>query len=246
MNSDEPDPRGWLDVLIDLRAAALKFLPTLKVAPDGNIKDVDDVRLSSTEFKRLSEFLNRTEYSGLHSASAKDVVGGSAVTTCGGRGIFLTSRDFGSPRKWGKQNIVYLVHELAHVAMGGPGNQDAHNLEFWRVLRVLTVAAIGVGVYEEKWFAWDVETNRENIGAWIGTGRWWELQKDVLMKQGFRINDSHLEPGEDYTIDGTGSDLLIPHNSAPPAKDPYDPTSHGRGRDGLAFSPCCGAGSVVG
>ena len=239
MNSDEPDPRGWLDVLVDMRAALLAMVPLIAVANDGEIRDVDDARLSKTEFGRLEEFANRKKYSGIHSASSRDVVGGSAVTACGGRGVFMTSRDFYPPKNWRKQNVVYLAHELAHVCMGGPGNKEAHALEFWRVLRVLTVAAIAAGVYDEKWFEWPVEQHRENIGAWLGTEKWWELEKDVLVNQGFRVNDSQLEPGEDFVVPDTGSDLLVPPNSAPPGAPAYDPTD-GRDRDNLVRSPCCG------
>lgn len=234
MNSDEHDPRGWLDVLVDMRAAVLAMIPLIPVANDGDIRDVDDTRLSKTEFDRLSAFASRKTYSSIHSASPKDVVGGSAVTTCGGRGVFLTSRDFLPPKNWRKQNIVYVVHELGHVCMGGPGNKEAHNLEFWRVLRVLTVAAIAAGVYDEKWFSWKVEDHREDIGAWLGTEKWWKFQKDVLVDQGFRVNDSHLEPGEHFSVQDTGSDILLPWPSPPPSTDAYDPVT-----DGKVFSPCC-------
>lgn len=239
MNSDEHDPRGWLDVLVDMRAALLAMVPLIEVANDGEIRDVDDARLSKTEFTRLAEFANRKTYSSIHSASPKDVVGGCAVTTCSGRGVFLTSRDFLPPKNWRKQNIVYLVHELGHVCMGGPGNREAHNLEFWRVLRVLTRTAIRADVYDEKWFEWKIEQNREDIGAWLGTEKWWEFQKDVIIDQGFRINDSQLEPGEDFTVQDTGSDLLIPGNLPPPPTEAYDPAANGKSRGRTVFAPCC-------
>lgn len=205
LNSDEPDPRGWLDTLSDVRKSIVPILGIVGVVRDGVVNDPDDERLTITEFERIKKILTDDTFSGINSASFRDV-GSYAVTTCGGAGVFITSKDFYPPRNWRQQNVLYVLHEIAHVACGNPPQEKAHNLEFYRVLRILTKAAESLGkkVYDPDWYAWDIDTNVDKIGAWIGTRSWFEKAKRVLLG-GFRWRNRTLERGEDWYPEDTGT-----------------------------------------
>jgi hypothetical protein len=205
MNSDEPDSRAWLETLSDVRTSIVPILESVKVAPDSTITDPDDDRLSETELERLRVVLKDPIFSGINSASFRDV-GSSAVTTCCGRGVYITSKDFYPPRNWRQQNVLYVLHELAHVAAGNPPQERAHNLEFFRILRVLTKEAeqLGKKVYDPAWFNWEYDKNLYNIGAWIGTKSWYDIAKKMLLN-GYRWNNRTLEKGPDWPPNGTGA-----------------------------------------
>jgi hypothetical protein len=207
LNSDEPDPRGWIDTLSDIRTSILPILEKVNIAPDDVVNDPNDDRLTQTEHSRLRATLSDKVFSGVNSASHRDV-GSAAVTTCGGKGVYITSKDYYHPRNWRQQNVLYVLHELAHVACGNPPQERAHNLEFYRVLRILTKAAESLGkrVYDPAWFSWEIEPNGDRIGAWIGTHGWYEFAKNKLLG-GFRWRDRELERGVDWSPVGTGSNV---------------------------------------
>ena len=200
MNQDEPDAEGWLRCIVNMRTSIVPILGIVQIAPDNAISSDSDGRLSATEFKRIAAVLNDRTYSGIGSMSSSDLTSFFAVTSCNGRGVFLTSKDYHA-KGWRQENIVYTLHELCHVAMGGPPEEVAHNLEFFRVMNVLTRAAMSLGpsVYNERWYNWDKEANREALGGWIGTDSWYAFAKKVL-KSGFRWNGPRLERGRDPFI----------------------------------------------
>lgn len=205
INSDESDPRGWVDTLSDIRSSVLPILGIVGVAKDGTVVDPDDERLTETEYGRLERILTDDVFSGINSASFRDV-GSSAVTTCGGMGVYVTSKDYYPPRNWRRQNVMYVLHELAHVCCGNPPQRCAHNLEFYRVLRTLTKAAesLGKDVFNPNWYDWDFAKNEDRIGAWIGTHGWYEIAKRKLAG-GYRWDDRTLVRGRDWPATGMGS-----------------------------------------
>ena len=206
MNSDEADPQGWLDTLVGIRESLVPMLALLEVAEDNTISDPEDARLSQTEFAQIARCLTDPVYSGVNSLSARDAQAFAGATGCRGQACFVSSRDYYAPRNWRQQNVHYVLHELCHVAMSAPSQERAHTLEFFRVFRVLTRAAVQLGpkVYDPAWFAWDVEQNRNVLGAWIGTERWWRFARATL-SNGFRWLGTRLVPGRDPYAPGTGS-----------------------------------------
>lgn len=205
MNGDEPDPAGWLEVLVSLRASLLPALARVPIARDGTVRSPRDGRLTETEAARVERCLRGSNgYSGVHSVSFRDS-GTPALTTCGGAVCFLSSRDYHS-RGWRQENVLYVLHELAHVAMGAPAQERAHTLEFYRVYRVLSRAAEAMGkrVYDPAWYAWGVGENKHVIGAWAGTAEWYDVAESTL-GGGHRWKDRTLERGPDWFVKGTGS-----------------------------------------
>lgn len=210
MNQDEADPKGWLECLVGMRKSLVPILGKLKTAPDNSISSDKDTRLSVTQYNRIARLLNDSTYSGVGSMSPKDLTGFYAVTPCLGSAVFLTSKDYAA-KNWRQENVIYLIHELCHAAMGGPPENDAHNLEFFRIMHVLTQAAISLGpsVYNERWYNWDMAQNREFLGGWIGTRKWWEFQR-ALLKDGNRWYAGRLVRGKDPYVPSSTTLVKVP------------------------------------
>ena len=205
ISSDEPDSKGWLECLVNLRKSLVPILGMVQTAPDNSITSLSDTRLAKSQYNRIAALLNDKTYSGVGSMSTNDLAGYYAVTPCLGKAIFLTSKDY-KDKKWRQQNVCYLIHELCHAAMRGPPEDVAHNIEFFRLMHIITQAAIslGTGVYDEKWYTWDMNANKEALGGWIGTDAWWEFQKKTL-GSGFRWQGGLLTRGKDPFVQGNGT-----------------------------------------
>ena len=215
-------PQGWLDTISALRTSLVPLLARVGVAPNGSISRLDDPRLSENEFLGVCRILNQTNVSGLVSISPQDTgyyaccQAANSAIPFGGSGCLcmLTRKDYDA-RGWTQENVCYVLHELAHAAMAGPAEAVGHNLEFFRVLHVLTTAAISLGpaVYDPSWYNWSTTDPSivACLGSLIGTDPWWAIEKRQLVDEGMHWNGPQLESGPDPVVDPavTGVDITI-------------------------------------
>ena len=215
-------PPGWLETIVGMRRGMVAAMSKVPVAPNGTISRLDDKRISENEFKSICKVLNQKTVSSIASIDGGDTgfygvcsSQNNRVPQCGaGCLCLLTSKDYTGDKGWRKENITYLIHELAHAALSGPDEAVAHNIEFFRVQHILTTAAmaVGPGVYDPGWYRWDPSTPgvRDGLGSQIGTTPWWNIQKQILVNEKKHWTPN-LENGPDVVPppDVTGVNISI-------------------------------------
>lgn len=169
-------------ILVDLNARGAKMVNVLKrrVKPDDTIKDQYDTNVSQSSFDRIAQLFADKETSRLLFMPRTISNGFLGFAGAGGRAIFIGS-EYVTDRGWKQEYMGYVLHEAAHAAGGSPVEQVAHNREWLRVFRALSLAATDAGVWiKEPMPDWTWERNYQFLGTWGWNDSWYSKSMKLL------------------------------------------------------------------
>ena len=192
-------------VLVPLNGIMLKVVDDMRayIKPDGAITSMDDEKsISKTEYDRLAALFSNPNKSFIGGYS-EEISGGTAgVTPPGAGAVFLCSSEFHS-KGWTQQLFGYLAHEVTHAAMGGLPQNVAHQAEFFRLFRALSLSAVRLGAWRLDWVSWDWSSENNNYSRWGYVGALSQKEKETL--KGWHWDGDVLKKGRGIVSAGSGT-----------------------------------------
>lgn len=179
---NEQDAQKAVQVFVDLNARGAKMVNVLKkhVQPNNTISDQMSRDVSQAEFDRVAQIFADPAVSRIVIMNTTLSNGFLGYTATDGLAITI-STEYVYSRAWTWENFGFVLHELAHVAGKAPGEDVAHNREFFRVFRAMALAAVDAGVWladAEPGWSWTRDSG--NLGSWGWNVSWYDQQMKWL------------------------------------------------------------------
>ena len=221
--SQERDRKSFVKTLADLDSMARATVSEIakKVKRDGAITSMKDDSISKSELDRLNAMFASPKvcpiagYSNdIVSQDEKSGNGAAGMTPPGGKCVFLSSVGYHRER-WTWQNFGYVMHEMAHVALGAPGDESLqHTAEFFRLFYALSQAAARATVWQPDFVKFDSLSLLKEYSTWGWNINDWPKLQNKLTK--YHWDGTRLVYGRGVVTPGSGTGVYAMRGPSAP------------------------------